>query len=68
MLDQRCDRVAQKARASCAYALTSHLRKLADATLGSGNLRNAVKLPEGEHVDEWIAVHSAYALTSGRLL
>lgn len=26
--------------------------------LGSGNLRNAVQLPEGEDVNEWIAVNS----------
>ena len=59
----------QKAHANSAFLLlTGQLRKLADATLGSGNLRNAVKLPEGEVVDEWIAVHSALVLTSGRLL
>lgn len=32
--------------------------KHAAATLGSGNLRNAVQLPEGEDVNEWIAVNS----------
>lgn len=31
------------------------LRKLAEATLGEGNLRNAVKLPEGGDLNEWIA-------------
>jgi Mob1/phocein family len=34
------------------------LMKHAAATLGSGNLRNAVQLPEGEDVNEWIAVNS----------
>uniref|UniRef100_A0A023GF84 Putative cell cycle-associated protein mob1-1 n=1 Tax=Amblyomma triste TaxID=251400 RepID=A0A023GF84_AMBTT len=28
------------------------------ATLGSGNLRQAVMLPEGEDLNEWIAVHT----------
>lgn len=32
------------------------LMKHAAATLGSGNLRNAVQLPEGEDPNEWIAV------------
>lgn len=36
------------------------LMKHAAATLGSGNLRNAVQLPEGEDVNEWIAVNSKY--------
>ena len=30
----------------------------AAATLGSGNLRQAVMLPEGEDVNEWIAVNT----------
>jgi MOB kinase activator 1 len=34
------------------------LMKHAAATLGSGNLRNAVQLPEGEDINEWIAVNS----------
>jgi len=37
------------------------LRQFADATLGSGSLKKAVKLPEGEDINEWLAV-------SGRLL
>jgi MOB kinase activator 1 len=36
--------------------------KHAAATLGSGNLRNAVQLPEGEDVNEWIAVNSELAM------
>lgn len=35
------------------------LLKHAEATLGSGNLRQAVMLPEGEDLNEWIAVNSA---------
>ncbi|KAJ3506039.1 hypothetical protein NLJ89_g7095 [Agrocybe chaxingu] len=34
------------------------LRKYAEATLGSGNLRLAVQLPEGEDLNEWLAVHT----------
>jgi len=32
------------------------LRAYAEATLGSGNLKEAVKLPEGEDLSEWLAV------------
>lgn len=35
------------------------LKKYAEATLGSGNLRLAVRLPEGEDINEWLAVNSA---------
>lgn len=34
------------------------LRKHIDATLGSGNLREAVKLPVGEDLNEWLAVNT----------
>jgi len=34
------------------------LKQYADATLGSGNLRLAVKLPEGEDINEWLAVNT----------
>lgn len=34
------------------------LKKYAEATLGSGNLRLAVVLPEGEDVSEWLAVNT----------
>lgn len=32
--------------------------KHAAATLGSGNLRLAVSLPDGEDMNEWVAVNS----------
>lgn len=35
----------------------AQLRKHIDATLGSGNLREAVKLPPGEDLNEWLAVN-----------
>ncbi|KAF1358878.1 hypothetical protein EJ07DRAFT_122112 [Lizonia empirigonia] len=33
------------------------LKQYAEATLGSGSLRKAVRLPEGEDKDEWLAVN-----------
>lgn len=38
------------------------LMKHAAATLGSGNLRLAVMLPEGEDLNEWVAVNSKFQL------
>jgi len=35
---------------------TYHLHVRAQATLGQGNLHDAVKLPEGEDEDEWLAM------------
>ncbi|GMQ07416.1 hypothetical protein CsSME_00051609 [Camellia sinensis var. sinensis] len=35
----------------------SKLQNHIDATLGSGNLREAVRLPPGEHPNEWLAVN-----------
>lgn len=37
------------------------LRQFAEATLGSGSLRKAVKLPEGEDLNEWLAVNGEQA-------
>jgi len=39
------------------------LRQFAEATLGSGSLRKAVKLPEGEDLNEWLAVNSKQSET-----
>ncbi|MQL70822.1 hypothetical protein Taro_003098 [Colocasia esculenta] len=36
----------------------AQLRKQIDATLGSGNLREAVRLPPGEDMNEWLAVNT----------
>lgn len=38
------------------------LIKHAAATLGSGNLRSAVVLPEGEDLNEWVAVNSEFLI------
>jgi len=36
---------------------TWQLKEFAEATLGSGSLKKAVKLPEGEDENEWLAVN-----------
>lgn len=36
------------------------LRHYADATLGTGSLRKVVKLPEGEDINEWLAVNGVF--------
>ena len=36
------------------------LRQFAEATLGSGSLQKAVRLPEGEDVSEWLAVNGRF--------
>ena len=41
----------------------AQLRKHIDATLGSGNLREAVRLPPGEDLNEWLAVNSNFSLS-----
>lgn len=41
------------------------LMKHAAATLGSGNLRLAVMLPEGEDLNEWVAVNSTFSYVTG---
>ncbi len=45
-------------RSHTPHARTSQLKRYAEATLGSGNLRAAVVLPEGEDLNEWLAVNS----------
>lgn len=42
------------------------LRQFAEATLGSGSLRKAVKLPEGEDVNEWFAVNGMFRAWNDR--
>ena len=41
------------------------LRQFAEATLGSGSLRKAVKLPEGEDLSEWLAVNGRWQSAAG---
>lgn len=40
----------------------AQLKKHIDATLGSGNLREAVRLPPGEDLHEWLAVNSMLSI------
>ena len=46
-----------KPRATQKGTSSYQLRQFAEATLGSGSLRKAVKLPEGEDLNEWLAVN-----------
>ncbi|KAL3642889.1 MOB kinase activator 1A [Castilleja foliolosa] len=46
---------AKKGSPSCTKGV--QLKRHIDATLGSGNLREAVKLPPGEDLNEWFAVN-----------
>ncbi|KAG5547061.1 hypothetical protein RHGRI_012929 [Rhododendron griersonianum] len=41
------------------------LQKHIDATLGSGNLREAVRLPPGEDLNEWLAVNKSRTRSTG---
>lgn len=38
----------------------AQLKRHIDATLGSGNLREAVRLPPGVDLNEWLAVNSEF--------
>lgn len=44
------------------------LRQFAEATLGSGSLKKAVKLPEGEDLNEWLAVNGMSHLWGTRIV
>ena len=39
---------------------TKHLQATVKATLGAGNLQEAVLLPEGEDKNEWLAVNTVW--------
>lgn len=54
----RRTRVSLCACAQSGPLTPSQLKKLAESTLGSGNLQVAVRLPEGELFEEWLAVHT----------
>lgn len=40
------------------------LKKHIDATFGNGNLRDAVRLPPGEDLNEWLAVNSKFFIAT----
>lgn len=46
-----------KPRSAAKGTSSYQLRQFAEATLGSGSLRKAVQLPEGEDPNEWLAVN-----------
>lgn len=50
-----------KPRSAAKGTSSYQLRQFAEATLGSGSLRKAVKLPEGEDLNEWLAVNGMCA-------
>lgn len=39
---------------------SQQLRQFAEATLGAGSLKIAVRLPSGEDLDEWLAVNRTF--------
>lgn len=58
----RTQRAPFKPQKSSRGTSSWQLKQYAEATLGSGSLRKAVKLPEGEDKDEWLAVNGMSAL------
>lgn len=53
-----------KPRTAAKGSNSYQLRQFAEATLGSGSLRKAVKLPEGEDLNEWLAVNGITCLVT----
>lgn len=53
-----------KPRSAAKGTSSYQLRQFAEATLGSGSLRKAVKLPEGEDLNEWLAVNGMTPVSS----
>ncbi|KAK6131796.1 hypothetical protein DH2020_034492 [Rehmannia glutinosa] len=56
--DCRSQKTFRAKKGSPSGSKGSQLKKHIDATLGSGNLREAVKLPPGEDLNEWLAVNT----------
>lgn len=56
-INPRTQRAPFKPQKSSRGTSSWQLKQYAEATLGSGSLRKAVKLPEGEDKDEWLAVN-----------
>jgi MOB kinase activator 1 len=44
------------------------LKQIAKMTLGSGNLEIAVELPEGEDLNEWLAVNTIEFYNDSKLM
>jgi MOB kinase activator 1 len=43
---------------ACALISKNTLKNYAESTLGGGNLKLAVRLPEGEDLSEWLAAYT----------
>ncbi|KAF6154529.1 hypothetical protein GIB67_020011 [Kingdonia uniflora] len=56
--DTRNQRTFRPKKSAPSGSKGAQLRKHIDATLGSGNLREAVQLPPGEDPNEWLAVNT----------
>lgn len=41
--------------------MNTNFQRLAEKSLGSTNLRQVVKLPEGEDLNEWLAYNGFYS-------
>ena len=57
-----------KPRSAAKGTSSYQLRQFAEATLGSGSLRKAVRLPEGEDLNEWLAVNGVFISYLARVL
>ncbi|KAK2782167.1 hypothetical protein FQN52_001005 [Onygenales sp. PD_12] len=57
LIDNARSRGPFRPRAAHKGTTNYQLRQFAEATLGSGSLRKAVRLPEGEDLNEWLAVN-----------
>ncbi|WZZ87320.1 hypothetical protein YC2023_115899 [Brassica napus] len=56
--NQKTFRPKKSAPSGSKVPVGAQLRQHIDATLGSGNLREAVRLPPGEDANEWLAVNT----------
>ena len=57
-----------KPRSAAKGTSSYQLRQFAEATLGSGSLRKAVRLPEVEDLNEWLAVNGVFINYLARVL
>ncbi|KAI7991370.1 MOB kinase activator-like 1A [Camellia lanceoleosa] len=57
-LEDRNQKTFRPKKSAPSGSKAAQLQNHIDATLGSGNLREAVRLPPGEHPNEWLAVNA----------
>jgi MOB kinase activator 1 len=58
IFSQRSERGTFRPKRSTPGPRGARLKSHIDATLGSGNLRDAVMLPPGEELNEWLAANT----------